>query len=250
MHLVLLDRWNELDSPLHRLDPRSKIAAVGAVVLFVVLSSAGLGLKLPAAAGFLLLLLALSRVPPGYCLKHAAMVLPFSGMALLAALAGRWLSGPGARHWISPEAATLVVIKSYLAALAMLLLAATTRLPAILGALERWHVPAPFLMIVQFLYRYLFVLSEEAQHMAYAQRGRSAGAGRAALFRAARGALGVLFLRSYARAERVHRAMLSRGFTGTFPLRGGLEWRSRDSAFLVMAAAFLAAAEAASVWMK
>ena len=91
MHLVLLDRWNDLESPLHRLDPRSKILAVLGLVLFLVLSSDGLSLKLPAAGAFLVAMILTSRVPLGYCLKHAGLVLPFSLMAVAAALLGNSL---------------------------------------------------------------------------------------------------------------------------------------------------------------
>lgn len=249
MHLVLLDRWNELESPLHRLDPRSKILAVGGVVLFLVLSTEGLALKIPAVGAFLVAMTLVSRVPLGYCLKRAGLVLPFSLMAVAAALLGKWLPGGDVSSVISTRAAAGIVGKSYLSALAVLLLVATTRLPDLLKALERLRVPGSFLMIVHFLYRYLFVLSEEAQHMSYARRSRSAGRRRPARLRAAGSAIAVLFARSYTRAERIHRAMLARGFTGLLPTRHGLRWQIGDFVCVGLTVAYLTVVQVAS-WTR
>ena len=80
-------------------------------------------------------------------------------------------------------------MKSYLSALAVLLLVSTTPLPVLLRGFEMTGAPRFLLMVAQFLYRYLFVISEEAQHMRKAAmaRGATVGglAGNAARFRAA-----------------------------------------------------------------
>jgi len=81
--------------------------------------------------------------------------------------------------------------------------------------------PRFLLEVGQFLYRYLFVVSEEAQHMRKAAAARGASVqgwlSQRQRFRASAGALAVLFARSYGRAEDVHRAMLARGFQGQLP---------------------------------
>lgn len=245
MHLVLLDRWNDLESPLHRLDPRSKIAAVAALVLFLVLSTNEMAVKSAAVAALLMAMIVRSRVPLGYCLKRACLVLPFSAMAVLAALGGKWLQGAYFTGGLSVAAAMAVVAKSYLSALAVLLLVATTRLSDLLKGLELMRIPGSFLVIVQFLYRYLFVLSEEAQHMSCARRSRSGAGWTRGGLRAAAAAIAVLFARAYARAERIHRAMLARGFTGTLPVRHRFRWGAPDTAFVGVTAAYLAALQAA-----
>lgn len=88
---------------------------------------------------------------------------------------------------------------------------------------EWLRVPRFLLQVIQFLYRYLMVLMEEANAMRQAgsARGRPSGMGklRALRFRQAAAVAGVLFARSYARAEAIHRAMLSRGFEGRLPAR-------------------------------
>jgi cobalt/nickel transport system permease protein len=102
--------------------------------------------------------------------------------------------------------------------------------------MEAAGFPRFLLMIAQFLYRYLFVISEEAQQMrtaALARGGASRGS-RSARFAAAAGALGALFARSYRRAGDIHRAMLSRGFSGHFPTLYDLRFRGRDAAFAAL----------------
>jgi cobalt/nickel transport system permease protein len=217
LHHVVLERWSRGTSALHRRDPRVKVIAV--LVFLVVLGTAHRDLPWLAAACFLLLCGAAlaARLPLAAALRRAALVLAFT--AVFAAIS--WLSGDPAR-------ALSLVLKSYLSAFAVLLLVATTRLSVLLHGLERLGVPAFLLMVVQFLYRYLFVISEEAQHMRAAALSRGAARARTdrrTRLQAAGGAVAALFARSYARAEEIHRAMLARGFAGEFrtvePLRLG-----------------------------
>jgi cobalt/nickel transport system permease protein len=105
--------------------------------------------------------------------------------------------------------------------------------------MESVGAPRFLLMVAQFLYRYLFVISEEAQHMSKAAasrgatlRGATSGSER---FHAAAGALAVLFARSYGRAEDIHRAMLARGFLGRFRTLHTLRFGRADGVFLALA---------------
>jgi cobalt/nickel transport system permease protein len=138
-----------------------------------------------------------------------------------------------------------MTLKSYLSALAVLLLVATTPLPLLLRGVEMTGVPRYLLMVAQFLYRYLFVVSEEAQHMTKAAACRGATirglTWHGTRFRAAAGACGVLFARAYNRAEEIHRAMLSRGFAGYFRPLVLLRFRGTDSVFVGLSAVGLIA---------
>ncbi len=227
MHHVTLDRWSRGASALHRRDPRVKIAAV--LVFLVVLATAHRELAWLGAALFAVLCVATrqARLPLGGALARAGVVLPFT--AVFAGVS--WLAGDPARG-------AALVMKSYLSALAVLLLVSTTPLPLLLRGFEMTGAPRFLLMVAQFLYRYLFVVSEEAQHMRKAAlaRGATLGglAGNAARFRAAAGALAVLFARSYARAEEIHRAMLARSFPGYFRPLIELHFHGGDVMFLVL----------------
>jgi cobalt/nickel transport system permease protein len=54
---------------------------------------------------------------------------------------------------------------------------------------------------------------------------------------AAGGTVGVLFARSYSRAEAVHRAMLSRGYTGSLPGSAGSRLMAADVLLVTVCAA-------------
>ena len=219
--------------PLDRLDARSKLAAL--LVLLVVISTAHRAF--PATAAALALLLAAAcvwaRVPLPEALRRAAVVLPFT--LFFAAVC--WMSGDAARG-------VALALKSYLSCLAVWLVVATTPLPALLRGFESFGAPRFLLLVAQFVYRYLFVIAEEARAMALAAvarggsaRGAFTGSGRGRLlrFRAAAGALAVLFARSYRRADEIHRAMLARGFGGRMRSLDAPRFRLADAAFAACA---------------
>ena len=131
-----------------------------------------------------------------------------------------WLAGDSLR-------AIGLIEKSHLSSVAVLLVVSTTPLPRLLSGLESLGTPRLLVLVAQFLHRYLFTISEQAQHMrlAAASRGGVPGARRRRRFRAAAGALAVLFAHSYYRAEGINQAMLARGFSGTFPLLKPLRWK-------------------------
>jgi len=226
VHHVVLERWSRRSSALHRADPRAKIAIL--VVFLVVLATAHRDVALFAAGSAVLLCGASvwARLPLAAVVMRAAVVLPFS----LAFAAVCWMAGDAQRG-------LQLAAKSYLSALAVLLLVSTTALPRLLRGLESLGAPRFLLMVAQFLYRYLFVTSEEAQHMAKAAQSRGATAAgmakRQARFRAAAGALAVLFARSYGRAGEIHRAMAARGFQGHFETLTPLRFRSIDALIAV-----------------
>ena len=153
-----------------------------------------------------------------------------------------------------PLAALALVGKSYLSALAVLVLLSTTPLPELLHGLEHLGAPRYLLMVVQFLYRYLFVISEEAQHMRAAAQAKSASMRRVLFdrskFGAAAGALGVLFARSYAHADGIHQAMLARGFQDRFRTLSRHAFRKTDAIFVMAALVLLTGARfLAEVWI-
>ena len=231
----MLEHWSRGESPLHRRDPRAKLVALLVFLVLVALSRQAFS---PVGALWLAWLVAgilVARLPLAGAMLRAAVVLPFG----LVFAAITWMAGDPAR-------ASSLVAKSYLSALAVLLVVATTPMPALLRGLEGLGVPRFLLMVAQFLYRYLFVISEEAQHMRTAALGRGASGrllmGRAERFRAAAGALAVLFARSYARAEEIHHAMLARGFSGQFRSVCRLHFRFADGLFAVACCALPVAA--------
>lgn len=198
MRFLTVDEWSLRDSLIHRRDARAKLLAT-LITLFAISRGHPLIAGVPAIAA-----LALSQLPVGPLLLRACVVFPFSlTFAAATAFEGR------------PELAWLFLLRSYLSAICVLVLIGTTPLPSILNALRWFRAPAMVIEVVQFVYRYLFLIGEQAQRMAMAAKAR--GARRS--FAAVSGAVGVLFARSYDRAEAVHRAMRARGYRGSLPSR-------------------------------
>jgi cobalt/nickel transport system permease protein len=224
LHHVVLERWSRGESFLHRRDARVKILALLAFLVAVATTDRDFIWAALCYAAILTAGVFSARLSLPGALRRAAVVVPFS----LTFAIGSWLSG-------EPHRAALLLAKSYLSAWAALLLVATTPLPHLLRGLERLGAPGFLLMVAQFLHRYLFVIAEQAHRMRLAGLCRGGLLRRKGGFRAAAGALGVLFARSYARAESIHRAMVSRGFRGHFQLLAEARLSAADVAFLCVA---------------
>jgi cobalt/nickel transport system permease protein len=229
VHHVILEQWSRRTSALHNRDARVKLAATAIMLVAIATTPPQRGSL--AYSGYMMLILAgalMARLPIVALLLRASLVLPFC--LIFAGLS--WFNGDVAR-------AIALVARSYISAASVLLLVATTRLPDLLRALEWYRVPGLLILVTQFLYRYLFVLSEQAQHMRLAAKCRSGVArsrtARQSQFEGAAGALSVLFVRSYLRAEGIHRAMLARGFSGHFPVAATIRVGSTDLVFLGLA---------------
>lgn len=108
-------------------------------------------------------------------------------------------------------AATVLLVKSLLSVLTLRVLAHTTPISDLLRTLRRWRVPEVLCTTIALLYRYSFLLAEESTRMRRARAGRTLRGGRLAEWRARGGEIGLLFVRTVSRAERVHAAMRSRG---------------------------------------
>ncbi|MCZ2148085.1 MAG: energy-coupling factor transporter transmembrane protein EcfT [Bryobacterales bacterium] len=228
MHYLVLERWSRGDSSFHRLDARVKIAAL---LLYLVAIATTHPFRWSAFAAFALLVLSgviAARLPLGGMLLRAAAVLPFTAtFAAISALAG------------DTDAAFRLLARSYASALGVLLLAASTTMPALLHAASSLGFPRILVLVLQFLYRYLFVVTDQAQRMRSAALCRGSALRRGAKrerFRAASGVLAVLFARSYEKAQGIERAMLARGFDGRIHLLSSPRLAWRDAAFLGLAA--------------
>jgi cobalt/nickel transport system permease protein len=105
-----------------------------------------------------------------------------------------------------------VMGKSTLSLLTMVLLANTTPFAAILRVLKACRLPSLLITTLALLYRYLFVLADEAQRMQRARLARSFVPKRVAIWHLLGTVIGQLFVRSTERAERIYAAMCSRGW--------------------------------------
>ncbi|GAA1914427.1 cobalt ECF transporter T component CbiQ [Streptomyces sodiiphilus] len=208
-------------TPVHALPAHTKLVAVFGFVVVVVSTPR----EAVWAFGLYALLLAgvaaLARVPAGFLLRRMAIEIPFVTFALLlpflatgerVEILGMSLSEPGL--W----GAWNILAKATLGVAASVLLAATTEIRDLLLGLQRLRLPPLLVQIASFMIRYVDVVAGELHRMRIARESRGFQARGPRAWKALAHTAGALFIRSYERGERVHLAMLSRGYSGTMPV--------------------------------
>jgi cobalt/nickel transport system permease protein len=209
------------DTVVHRLGAHCKLVAVLAFVLLVVLTPARQVWAFGCYAALLLALAALAKVPLPLIGRRMLVEVPFVLFAVAMPfltpgehieVLGLSLSVPGL--W----AAWNVLAKATLGVVTSILLAATTDLRMMLIGLERLGMPALLVQIMTFMVRYADVITDELRRMRIARTARGFEARDLRSTPVLARSAGALFIRSYERGERVHLAMLSRGYTGRMPL--------------------------------
>lgn len=215
-----MDRSALKNTALHRLDARAKVLAT-AVFLVALASFNRLEVSslLPLAL-FPVALAAFGGVPSGMFVRKLMLGLPFILIlgAFLPALDPVPVLRIGAVDisggWLAYGS---LLVRGTLAMAAATALVAVTGFGDVCAALDRLWLPRVFVQQLLFSYRFLFVVGEEAQRSLLARELRSHG--RDLAWREYPSFTGNLLLRSWERAERVHAALLARGFQGTMPAR-------------------------------
>jgi len=234
------DRYSGLNTPAHRLDPRTKVVLIAALVVVVVSTPPQHLLAFVVYAGLIAWACALARVPISYVLVRAVGVLPFSVVAAMwlpFSQEGETLALLGGRIHLSVAGLWLfagVAMKSFLGASAVIWLISTTPFSSLLCGLRKMGAPVIVVDLLALTYRYLFVLVGEAMRLRRAARARGyrpRWLGQALLIGRL---IGQLFLRSYERAERVYGAMVQRGFNGRMPHSKSLHFQVLDGAVLIV----------------
>lgn len=242
MRHAYIDEHSHINSFIHRLDPRIKIITFITVILFVVFTSPS-SFKVFGLYGVLLaILILLSRIPLPFILKKSLVIIPFVLMIALfipfvktGKVAGGYSLGT---LKLTVTYGGLMIfwnclIKAYLSALSMILLITSTKFSDFLRALERLKCPLLFTMIFSFMYRYIFVVEDELLKMQQAKEARSVGGSRWFQARALANMVGILFVRTYERGEKVYLAMCSRGFDGRLRTMDDFRLRLKDLCFLI-----------------
>ncbi len=204
-------------SPIHTAPAHVKLLTLVGFMLTVVATPRE---WYPIFGGYLVVLVVVivfSEVPPLYIVRRMVVEVPFLVFAVLMPfiatgprieVLGLTVSEPGLL------AAWGLLAKGTLGVLASLTLAATTEPRDLLAGLERLHVPNQLVQIAGFMMRYLEVVSGEMRRMRIAREARGFQARSPRHWPVVARSAGALFIRSYERGERVHLAMVARGYTG------------------------------------
>ena len=207
-------------SPLHRMPAHVKLVSLLAFVLLVVATPREQYWAFGVYALLLGAVAVVSTVPAGYLAKRMVVEVPFVVFAVLMpfiATGPRVDVGPLRLSEAGLIGAWGLLAKGTLGVLASLLLGATTEPRDLLAGLERLRLPHQLVQIMGFMMRYLEVVTDELRRMRIARESRGFAATSVRAWPALASTAGALFIRSYERGERIHLAMLSRGYGGRMP---------------------------------
>lgn len=197
-----------------------KVVAVLAFAVTVVLTPIQ---RWPVFIAYLMLLVAIAlwlQLPLKLFFTRALIEVPFVFFAVLMPLFGQGQTvhlGPIRLYAAGLIAGASILAKGTLGVLAAVLLSTTTTARDLLRGLSRLKLPVLMVEIASFMLRYVNVVNDEMERMKVARESRGFSATGIQHWRVIANAAGALFIRSYERGERVHLAMVSRGYTGSLP---------------------------------
>jgi cobalt/nickel transport system permease protein len=240
MNHSFIDEHSHIDSFLNRLDARTKIISFFTLILFIIFSQSDSYFSFALYALLLIIMIILSQIPFMYIFKRCLLVLPFilmtsallpfgqQGEPIVLVQMGDLRISVAAAGWLMFKS---VLIKGMLSIICMTLLTASTPFPELLAALEALKFPKIITMVLSFMYRYIFLIEDEAMKMWRAMKSRATDCSSWLQLKVMANMIGILFIRSYERGETVYLAMCSRGFDGTIKRSYNFDLKRKDYAF-------------------
>ena len=222
-------------SPVHRLAPEAKVVALVVLVFTVAVTPRTSMWAFGVYASLVIAVALMARLPVKVLLSRLSVLTPFVIFAVLIPFVA---GGEKTDVWglsLSVEglwATWNILAKASIGATASIVLSATTAVPDVLAALTRLKVPRVLVSIVAFMLRYLDLLVQQLGRMRTSMVARCHDPRWLWQVKPIASSAGALFVRSYERGERIHQAMLARGYTGSMP---DLDQRSATSADWVRA---------------
>lgn len=219
-----LDIDSQQTTPWHQLIPRTRVICALLFVFATALTPNGRWLTWLVYGLGLAVLLLTARLTLPVLLKRVAVEFTFVGVVIV----GTLFRDGGTVLWqwgwfkITTVGLTIlgsVALKALLSLLMLNLLVLTTSIPALLNALADLKMPPLLVAIIASMYRYINVLVDEFSTMRRAAQSRNLLNHRGRQRIVFGNMMGSLFIRTYERGDRIHRAMLSRGYQGLPPVQ-------------------------------
>jgi cobalt/nickel transport system permease protein len=229
---------SEVRTALHDAAPEAKVVALLVFALSVAFVPAGVWWPFAVDAVVVVGLAAWGRVPPRSLALRLVVEIPFIAFVVVlpfvAGHEGLLLAGA-------------IVAKATLVVLATGVLSATTTAPEIVSGLERLRVPPTFTAIGALAVRYLQTVMDELRRVNTARVARGHDARWLWQARAVAQSSGTLAVRCLNRGERIHGAMLARGWDGRMPNVGATDAARPSTAALAFTITFAVPALAATL---
>ena len=205
---------------MHRLEPHVKIVAAFLFIVVVILTPITNWVAYVSYVILIGLTIAVAKLPLTTVLLRSLIEVPFVLFAVLMPFFGSGETlefGPFTLYEEGLLAAAAIVAKGSLGVLTAICLSASTQAREMLRGFERLRMPAVMVQIITFMLRYVNVVNDELARMRVARESRGFVASGIKDWKFLAATAGSLFIRSYERGERVHLAMLSRGYVGKLP---------------------------------
>jgi cobalt/nickel transport system permease protein len=217
-----LDRERQRRTRWHQLAPKTRILCAGLLVFAISLTPNGRWLTWAIYGLGVGAIVRLSRVSLSVLLRRVAVEFTFISVILLGTLFRE--GGAIVWHWGWLQVGTeglvtlgSVTLKALLSLTTLNILTLTTAVPDLLHGLRALRVPPLLVAILASMSRYVGVLADEFNAMRRAALARNLMATRRWQRFVVGNMVGSLFIRTVERGERVHCAMLSRGYSGLLP---------------------------------
>ena len=206
------------------MDPRVKLIATALFVLLVVLTPDGRFTSFFMYLAMLAIVIVAARLPLTYILLRSLTILPF---AIAVSVFVPFITPGPVVHELSVGPIDAVItstglikfaslgLRALTSFFATIILVSSTRFGDIMCAARSLGMPSKIVAVMSFMYRYLFIIIDEAAHMMLARDLRSCSVKKTGILSASGGIIGALFVRSFEHAERLYTSMLLRGYTGT-----------------------------------
>ncbi|MDD5688641.1 MAG: cobalt ECF transporter T component CbiQ [Elusimicrobia bacterium] len=225
MDHLYIDKYSDLNSFIHRLDPRIKLISFLIMIIFIILTPPSANIQFFGYFLVTFLIIFMSKVPILHFLKSLYSILPF---VILIVIFVPFLGGNGLIVFKN------VLIKAFLSILILTILSATSKFQELLKGLDRLKLPKVFILILAFMYRYIFVLIDEKMRAERAIASKYFGKKIFLQFKVLGHIIGSLFINTFERAERIYIAMCSRLFDGEIKTQNNLKIKLSDTVFLII----------------
>ncbi len=247
---LVAETFTTRDGLLQSLDPRGKMISILAVVFAISVTK---DLRLLAAVYLLTLIFAhLSKIGIGFFIKRVWLFVPFfAGVIVIPVIFNVFLPGdplvpimdlpPGAHLgpaalpasiYITKQgtfAAVTFTLRVATAVSAVVLLFLTTPQQLLFKSLRSLRVPKVYVLTMAMAYRYIFLFMEMIRDLHIAKKSRTI---RSMSLRDEQrwvgGRIGYMLIKSLDMSEKVHMAMVSRGYSGDVRIMHDYHLRGRD----------------------
>lgn len=197
-------------SLIHQLAPHAKIISMLLFLLIVIITPIQNHFAFIGFFTIVFGLVVLAKLPIIKVLKRSTVEIPFLLFAIL-------MPFVSADKESAKVAAVSIIAKATIGVLLAILLSSTTPAREILRGFETLRMPTLLVQITSFMLRYLNVINDEMERMTVARSSRGFEPKGIKDWKFVSASAGALFIRAYERGERVHLAMISRGYEGKLP---------------------------------